>query len=231
MSPIGISRCGPVALAVVVLSLIVLSLCKESQEQTVAVGNCKPVSERTSEVGCWIVAHQPIGQLTADTFWHLDVYPTRSLAEAAKGSRGTVVESLGKVWLTNHRKGWVATHQGTSHRRNRSTSCCRGRRILSTIHGSDFESRHDIIPPQSRGSRGLVYFGRRNLSGDPRAQVRWTRRRRTSDCAWRAADALDRNRRRTTPRPCPHPSSGMEARHHAGPRLDAEGPVQVARAK
>lgn len=73
-----------------------------------AVGNCRPVSERTSEVGCWIIADQPLGQLTeAQTFWHLDVYPTRAAAEEAKGPRGTVVESLGKVWLlTVERAGW-----------------------------------------------------------------------------------------------------------------------------
>jgi quercetin dioxygenase-like cupin family protein len=32
-------------------------------------------------------------------FWFLDVYPTRAAAEAAKGPHGTVVESLGKVWV------------------------------------------------------------------------------------------------------------------------------------
>ncbi len=30
--------------------------------------DCKPVSERTSEVGCWIIVHQPIGQLTSQSF-------------------------------------------------------------------------------------------------------------------------------------------------------------------
>jgi quercetin dioxygenase-like cupin family protein len=32
-------------------------------------------------------------------FWHLDTFPTRAAADAAKGPRGTVVESFGKVWL------------------------------------------------------------------------------------------------------------------------------------
>jgi hypothetical protein len=51
-----------------------------------AMGICKPVSERTGEVGCWIIAHEPIGQLNqSQMFWHLDVYPTRAAAEAAKG--------------------------------------------------------------------------------------------------------------------------------------------------
>lgn len=35
------------------------------------------------------------------------VYPSRGAAEAAKGARGTVVESLGKIWLfTIAEGGW-----------------------------------------------------------------------------------------------------------------------------
>ena len=49
-----------------------------------------------------------LGQLPrAPIFWHLDSYPTRAAAEAAKGPRGTVVESLGRVWLfTIDVAGW-----------------------------------------------------------------------------------------------------------------------------
>jgi hypothetical protein len=40
---------------------------------------CKPAAERTGEVGCWINAHQSVGQLTKpEIFWHLDVYATRA---------------------------------------------------------------------------------------------------------------------------------------------------------
>jgi quercetin dioxygenase-like cupin family protein len=61
---------------------------------------CKPVSQRTSDTGCWVVANQAIGQLPqGKIFWHLYNYSTRPAAEAAKGPRGTVVESLGKIWL------------------------------------------------------------------------------------------------------------------------------------
>jgi quercetin dioxygenase-like cupin family protein len=69
---------------------------------------CKPVSQRTGEVGCWITANEALGQLPQrPIFWHLDTYPTRTAAETAKGSRGTVVESLGKVWLfTIAEAGW-----------------------------------------------------------------------------------------------------------------------------
>lgn len=69
---------------------------------------CRPVSERTAELGCWITAHATLGELPQQPiFWHLDTYPTRAEAETAKGSRGTVVESLGKVWLlTIDVAGW-----------------------------------------------------------------------------------------------------------------------------
>jgi quercetin dioxygenase-like cupin family protein len=69
---------------------------------------CKPVSERTGEVGCWIMANTSLGLLPKERiFWHLYTYPTRAEAEVAKGSRGTVVESLGKVWLfTIDVEGW-----------------------------------------------------------------------------------------------------------------------------
>ena len=58
---------------------------------------CKPVSERTGEVGCWITANTSLGLLPKEPiYWHLYTYPTRAEAESAKGPRGTVVESLGK---------------------------------------------------------------------------------------------------------------------------------------
>jgi quercetin dioxygenase-like cupin family protein len=97
----------------VLLSLIAWSLTSplagaQSSAPAPSMGNCHPVSERTSEVGCWIIAHQPLGELPASPiFWHLDTYPTRAEADAAKGPRGTVVESLGRVWLlTVEKAGW-----------------------------------------------------------------------------------------------------------------------------
>ena len=53
-----------------------------------------------AELGCWILADQPVGQFAKPrVFWHLDVYPTRIAAQADKGPQGIVVESFGKVWL------------------------------------------------------------------------------------------------------------------------------------
>ena len=59
-----------------------------------------PVSQRTSEVGCYLTATEVLGTLPQGAqFWHLYNYPTRAAAEAVKGPNGTVVESFGKVWL------------------------------------------------------------------------------------------------------------------------------------
>lgn len=88
--------------------------CNQLLAQGVAVpgDNCKPVSERTQEIGCWILANESMGQLTKpEVFWHLDTYPTRTAAQADKGPQGIVVESFGKVWLmTIAEEKWRSAH-------------------------------------------------------------------------------------------------------------------------
>lgn len=86
--------------------------CGQSSAQGVAGAVCKPVSQRTREVGCWIMADDPVGQLIkSPVFWHLDTYSTRAAAEADKRPRGQIVEALGKVWLmTIEDEKWRSTH-------------------------------------------------------------------------------------------------------------------------
>ena len=68
--------------------------------QAVPGGTCKPIAQRTGEVGCWILTHSPVGRLAgAKAFWYLDRYPSLAAAEGARGPHGTVLESLGKSWL------------------------------------------------------------------------------------------------------------------------------------
>lgn len=80
---------------------------------------CRPVAERTGdETGCWIVASVPLGRLPlASVYWHLDTYATRSEAEAARDTRGSVVEAFGRIWLlTVAQQDWRAsggTHVAT----------------------------------------------------------------------------------------------------------------------
>ena len=76
------------------------NLAAAQTSQPVVLHACTPVSQRTGELGCWILSDEPIGALTrTQAFWHLDVYPTRAAAEAEKGPHSTVVEGLGKIWL------------------------------------------------------------------------------------------------------------------------------------
>jgi quercetin dioxygenase-like cupin family protein len=77
-------------------------------DQAFAQTRCLPMTQRTTEIGCWVTANEALGQLPErPIFWHLDNYATRVAAEAAKGPRGTVAESLGKVWLfTIAEAGW-----------------------------------------------------------------------------------------------------------------------------
>ncbi len=63
-------------------------------------GCATPVSQRTGDAGCYTTAETPLGMLpSGPLFWHLYAYPSRTAAEAARGARGTVIDSLGKHWL------------------------------------------------------------------------------------------------------------------------------------
>jgi quercetin dioxygenase-like cupin family protein len=87
----------PPALAVMTCALLIAATSLHAQ---IGFIGCKPLSERTGEIGCWIIQSQPLGELPMEpVFWSLDLYPTRTAAEAAKGPRSTVVEALGKIWL------------------------------------------------------------------------------------------------------------------------------------
>ena len=67
-----------------------------------------PIAESKSGIGCFFGASEELGILGQGAwFWHLDTYPSRAAAEAAKGLRGTVVEAFDKIWLyTIAEKGW-----------------------------------------------------------------------------------------------------------------------------
>jgi len=85
--------------------------------------SCKPVAERSGDLGCWIMARQVLSNLPAGPlYWHLDSYPSTPLAEADKGHAGTVIESGGKAWLlTIEQANWRA--KGGETRRPASARC------------------------------------------------------------------------------------------------------------
>src|SRR5260370_42416877 len=84
------------ALGILLCSVIALSMYVQASGQPIPGGTCKLVSERTGYVGCLIIAHETVGQLTQpQTFWHLVTYPTPSAADAANWPRSTLVEAPG----------------------------------------------------------------------------------------------------------------------------------------
>ena len=91
-----------------VLPAVALLVAALTMPAAPAAAQCRPASERTGEVGCWIIAREPLGRLTAPAvFWHLHTFASRAEAEAEKGPRGTVIEALGWVWLsTIAEPGW-----------------------------------------------------------------------------------------------------------------------------
>jgi quercetin dioxygenase-like cupin family protein len=89
--------------AVGIASLVVTSAAAQTE-------SCGPVAQRAGrEFGCFITAREELGALPKDSalYWHIDAFTTRVAAEAAKASRSTVVESLGRTWLfTIAEAGW-----------------------------------------------------------------------------------------------------------------------------
>ncbi len=61
--------------------------------------SCKPVSQKTSETGCWIVASQPLGMLPNPVYLTMETFASTELAARQKGPGGTVIDALGKTWL------------------------------------------------------------------------------------------------------------------------------------
>jgi len=82
-----------------------IAMCDQAMGQ-----GCKPIAQRSADVGCWIIAEASVGALPEQPiYWHLDVYATRSMAEKAKAPGSTVVEALGKAWLFTIAEGdWRA---------------------------------------------------------------------------------------------------------------------------
>jgi quercetin dioxygenase-like cupin family protein len=89
-------------LAILAAFMLAFGLCGQ------VIAQCRPVGERTQEIGCWIIKRQPLGKLqSASLFWYLDRYGSREEAQAAKGPKGIVIEAYGSSWLsTIEEAGW-----------------------------------------------------------------------------------------------------------------------------
>lgn len=81
---------------------------------------CAPIADKRQELGCYVLARQPLGRLPAGSSlsWHLDVFPDRVAAEAAKGPLAVIAEAFDRTWLftiapSNWRVGGGAQHVAT----------------------------------------------------------------------------------------------------------------------
>ncbi|MFC3551392.1 cupin domain-containing protein [Lysobacter cavernae] len=64
-------------------------------------GGCQPLGlQRSGEVGCFIIASQPLGRVSlSPLYWHIDAFATPHAARLAMSSSSTVVEAFDRVWL------------------------------------------------------------------------------------------------------------------------------------
>ena len=87
----------PVVTWILFLSLGCSALLHAQQPEELV--RCKPVSQKTGEVGCWILTSLPVGVPAGPVYWTLDTFATKEAAEQAKGTNAIVLSSLNKVWL------------------------------------------------------------------------------------------------------------------------------------
>jgi quercetin dioxygenase-like cupin family protein len=78
-------------------ALLVFPVVARAQVQD--FGTCKLVAERTSDVGCWILADQSIGTASAKMYWHLDRYADSAHAARAQTSAGIMIHALKATWV------------------------------------------------------------------------------------------------------------------------------------
>jgi quercetin dioxygenase-like cupin family protein len=71
---------------------------------------CAPIAEKRQELGCYVLGRPLLVLPGGPVSWHLDVYPTRASAEAAKGPLGLVADAFERTWLfTIAAPDWHAT--------------------------------------------------------------------------------------------------------------------------
>lgn len=98
----------PIRIAAIVILLLLVAAVTDgvSQSGTADMPTCVPIAQRTGEVGCWIIVDEPVGPLReTPVFWHLDTFPTRAAAEAARRPGAAVIEALGGDAVREMRSG------------------------------------------------------------------------------------------------------------------------------
>ncbi len=203
-----------------------------SQTPTAEMPTCVPIAQRLREVGCWIIVDEPVGGvLTEPTFWHLDTFPTRAAAEAAKQPGAAVIEALGKIWLMT-----IATADFRAGPGDRvahigplpvSSTIEYSATYMEAVFTPGMESStHTHSGPEA----WYTMTGETCLETPDRAYG-WTRRGAAGHCSRRAADALDRHGAQHATRDRSHPPRSIAAGDDGDACMDAERTVSGALAR
>jgi hypothetical protein len=100
-------------------------------------------------------------------YWYLETYESRAAAETDKGPHGTVVESLGKIWLmTIDEPGRKPPSKGKRVAEIGPLAISAGEKHSRAIHGGSFHTGHDGRGAPAWRTGSLVYLSRGNLLRD-----------------------------------------------------------------
>ena len=140
--------------------LLMTSLPREAPAQAppspfaaIYPGRCEtPVSERTGDAGCYLLATEPMDGLSEAVYWHLYTYPTLAIAQAARSRNGVAVQSHGKFWVFT-----IADQQWKPANGERVA-------VIGPLHlerGARYTARYmeSILPPEMRGMAGHTHSG------------------------------------------------------------------------
>ena len=189
-------------------------------------GGCNtPVSERTSEIGCYLSATEVLGPLPqGPLFWHLYVYPTRAAAETAKGPRGTVVESLGRSGSTQSPSRNGARQVASALRAIGPLPISAGKQYTARYMEAVFTPGMKARIHRHSGPEAWYLVSGVAMLGDARRYHGCAHRRGGCRAGGTAHGPLERGYGDTAIRPT-RPSRHVATLDHDGERLEAEGPV------
>ena len=101
-------------------------------------GRCEtPVSERTGDAGCYLLATEPVDGLSEAVYWHLYTYPTLAIAQAARSAqwrRGAVPRQVLGVY---NRRPTMETCEWRARGGHRAPPSRARRPIHGAVYGID----------------------------------------------------------------------------------------------
>ena len=87
--------------ALALLGLSAMPSIAQHEHRSIVPGGCQPPgTHKAGDIGCYIVAQEPMATPPAGPlYWHLDTFADAGAARAARGTNGSVIEAYDQVWL------------------------------------------------------------------------------------------------------------------------------------